>query len=284
MASIAGSPLPGRQPPVAALFFKVQGPEIFEILASHGFPDTAAHRIVNYIIGSEDPFGAKQWQRYFGVDVGLEPELPPSFYRFWNGPDPIEPEKKVYETHLPPVLRPRFLTHIATRTLHPLTLRTLDRLVAQPAVGNQTGFFRVSPLSDPLAIVEITNAGPSSWLLLRKEAVALGESYDEQKGSIEEVNAGTGAGYEAEPFAIDLVTVIFARYVGKGERHFGDETGCEGLPTFSTCKDVSTDSDHSYFESQSYPMAIGGFSSRGLHLATVRFAESRYGIACVKKF
>ncbi len=284
MASIAQAYLPVRPTDAAASFFTSQGPEIFNIMGAYGFPDTAAHRIMNYIIGSEDPFGAKQWQQYFGVDVGFELELPESFYTFWNGADPIDPRKKVYETHLPPVFRPRFLTHIETRTLHSFTLRTLDCLVAHPAVGNQTGFFRESPLSDPLQIVKISKAGPSCWLVLRKDVEARGKCYDEQIEYVEEVNRETGAGYETGPSAIDLATVLFARYVARGERYFGDEIGLERSMTFSTCAELSTDSDHSYFESQSYPAAIGGFSSGGLHLSTARFAESCHGIACVKKF
>jgi hypothetical protein len=284
MASIAQSHLPVRPLDVASSFFTSQGPEIFDIMRSHAFPDAAADRIVNYVIGVEDPFGAKQWQQYFGVNVGFDLQLPESFYTFWNGADPIDPRKKVYETHLPPVFRPRFLTHIETRTLHSFTLRTLDHLVAHPQVGNPTRFFRESPLSDPLQIVKISKAGPSCWLVLRKEVVALGQSYAEQIGYVEEVNRETGAGYEAGPSVIDLATVLFTRYVAKGQRHFRDEIGFEGPTIFSTCAELSRDSDHFYFESVSYPVAIGGFSSEGLHLSTARFAEPCHGIACVKKF
>ena len=284
MASIAQDPLPVRASDEGASFFTSQGPEILGIMESYGLPDIASARIVNLVIGSEDPFGAKQWQRYFGVDVGLEPELDPSFYRFWNGVDPINSEKKVYETHFPPVLRPECITDIRAGTLNSFTLRTLEALSAHPVEGAPSGFFRSSPFIDPLEIITITKAGPSCWLVLRKEVVALGQSYDEQIGYLEEVNRETGAGYKIGPSAIDLATVLFTRYVAKVERHTGDKIGLEALRTFSTCAELSRDSDHSYFESLSYPVAIGGFSSGGLHLSTARFAEASHGIACVKQF
>ena len=176
------------------------------------------------------------------------------------------------------------MTDIGTRTLRSFSLRTLDDLIAHPAVGNPAGFFRSSHLRDPLQIVKVTQAGPSSWLVLRKEVVARGKSYDEQIRYLEQVNRETGAAYESGPSAIDLATVLFTRYVATGESHMGDEMGFEGLETFSTCAEHSLDSDQSYFESRSYPVAIGGFSSGALHLSTASFTDARYGIACIKKF
>jgi hypothetical protein len=162
------------------------------------------------------------------VDVGPAPELPNTFYTFWYGPDPIDPSQRVCDTHLPPTLRPEYVTHIETKERQPFNLHVLAQLVQNPGPGERRTQFRAGLIEN---LIGETPARPAAWLIMRRGVLGRGHYFEILQEPIFALNVRTRAGYEVEPSVIDLSTVIFARYVDTGERHLGDETGAEGRPT-----------------------------------------------------
>src|SRR5581483_9533892 len=87
------------------LFFPRHKNEVMKEVVPFLTKDTAGI-VVSYLLGKENPFGAPEWKRYFGVEIVDAPQLRRSFYTWWFAADPVEPSKQRCETHLPPILRP----------------------------------------------------------------------------------------------------------------------------------------------------------------------------------
>ena len=93
------------------------------------FPKVLAEIIKDYFIDIYQIFDAECWRKCYGVDVGKEPILSEKFHAFWFGPDPFDPTRRVYETHLPPVLFPR------TINSKQFSLEILEKHALDPSVG-----------------------------------------------------------------------------------------------------------------------------------------------------
>jgi hypothetical protein len=187
-----------------------------------------AQIIVGYMTTQHNPIGAEQWRK-IGVNVASEPEFKEGFEDWWCGPDPVDPSKRVYETHIPPVLR--------------LPDSSLQSLI-------QMGLQFKSELLEAYEHEHIKIENPC-WLTMRKGVLASGDSFGGGQQCIEDLNAN-GAGYEEKPSSIDLATVVFARYKFNGERHLGDSTGEERRITSSRC----------FFNDECF--VIGPFSLTGI--------------------
>lgn len=232
---------------------------------------TQPARIIAEYVADSDPFGAKEWKQYFGVDVGDEPPFEEGFDQWWNGPDPLDvydkfpdPPRQVRQTHLPPILGPKFIT-TQNGTLYGRSLKTLQNLGLK---FSPTIFFE-----------DFKNlaAGPSCWLVMRKEVICKG--WLNKTGAINQVNEKTGAGYESLPSLIDLATVIFAYHKMHKVHYLGNERGVEKTRTYSLVKERSVKPNEN--------LAIGNFSDdEGV---TVRNAYFSYyenislGCALLKK-
>lgn len=245
-----------------------------------GLVSDVARLVADYAVPKIDHFGKEEWMRYYGVDVGPEPELPDEFYEWWLSPDAIEPGKLNCETHLAPVLRPRWITETdaeGKKTLSCYSLRTLGRLVQHPQEGPPSQY-----MFDSQALEQHGNikAGPARWLVMRKDVFARDQSCDQQKECIQKLNTA-GADYDEMPSALDLATIVFATHVRTGgDRHLGDSTGKEGRWTFSRCK------ERIQFNENSYPLVVGGFAPGGLLVLRCYgdYVSEYYGVAALRKF
>ena len=250
-----------------------------EIVANTSLIKVLAIIVAGYITSDKnyDCFGAQKWMRYFDANVvDPEPALDPYlFYRFWYGPDPIDPTKQVYETHFPPVLRPRVITQ--GDTSYHYSLNTLGQLIQHPREGHPSRYF--SDTTNALRQHGQTHAGPACWIVMRKEVVARNQLYLEQIQTIKDLNITNGIGYEEESFAIDLATVVSAHYVVTGERYLGDPIGVEKRWTYGLVKETYEDSR----------VVIGGFSSPlnapgGLDVFGYNFSNISFGVVLLRKF
>jgi hypothetical protein len=179
------------------------------IISSQPIQIVGVVRIVAEYV-TENHFGAQKWREH-GVKIPSEIAYKEGFEAWWFGPDSEDPSKRVYDTHLPPVLGQ------AKRSLQLLMQNGLK--------------FSYAPKLQRDKYIEIETP---CWLVMRKGVFARAESWEKQKQCIKDLNA-KGAGYEEEPNAIDLATIVLARNKLKGERHLGDESGTEGEWTFSHC-------------------------------------------------
>ncbi len=241
--------------------------------------------VIDYLTYDERPFGAAQWKQYFGVDVGEEPSLPDAFYQFWQGPDPIDKTKKVWETHYPPVLGPRYFGACPSidsfpSDLHRRTLHVLKKLANNPKEGPAARFCG----KDELGEHEWTAAEPS-WIVLRKELIKaeLDKPYHWlllPEEMIRRLNRETGIGYEEAISIVDLVTVIFTRYVSTGERLFSSGSRL----CYCECKEtveVSDVDDHELFDA---PLTVGNFQEWGGLFILAGVSSDRQGVALLKRF
>lgn len=169
-----------------------------------------------YVACTKDFFGPQEWQKYFGVKVESA-EIPvQKIAAFFSANDAINPELKNYETHLPPVFRPQSVTHIGKDTLTAYNLHTLGQLIQNPIEGKPAQY---QHRTEALIQNEHNMAGEPCWLIMRKEIFAREQSYQEQNRFIADLNTRTNIGYETQPSALDLATVITAHHVATGERY-----------------------------------------------------------------
>lgn len=254
---------------------------VIQIQAANTSLPNALVRIVAIYTGIIERFGTEEWLHYFRVNPGQEPELPDDFYAFWDGPDPINPAQRVCDTHLPPVLRPQFVTLPATDGLQPYNVSLLGRLVKNPQKGErqsqfETGFERGLPDETP--------PEPAAWLVMRRGVIGRNQRFSALTEPLFDLTRRTRAGYEAAPSVINLSTVVFTRYVTTGERHLGDQSGVEGCITWSF---TSTEQLTPYGY---YRVIIGNFTPPGItspgclgHYATLG-ANWEAGIALLRVF
>ena len=247
-----------------------------QILGTGHFPRVLAELIASYVTSNVDCFGAQEWQRYFGTNiVEPEPELnPDEFYNFWHGPDPIDPTKQVCETHLPPVLRPRLVTD--NDTAYQYSLYALSELIEKPQEGHPSSYdFDTRVFSQNGR----THAGPSCWVVMRKDVLSRNQPYPQQIEIIRNLNIRTGAGYEEESSAIDLATVVSAHHVMTGERYLGDDTGMENRWTYARGKETITVNE------DVHQIQVGGFSSRnGCICESFLKPSDMVGVVLLRKF
>jgi hypothetical protein len=231
-------------------------------------PD-ATSIVLEFLASNDSPFGRAEWIKK-GFDPGPEPEWSKELTDFWYGPDPIDPTKPVCETHLPPVFQPRFLTNSQKTEVLPISLKTY-RKIGLPFRFAEDGFRQN----------QNHKAGPGCWLVMRKGVVeeTRNKPVLEQVEVMKALNAKTGAGYEELPSVIDLASVVFARYVFKGERNLGDDTGAEKRWTFSCCAETAK------FDNFKYHLLFGGFAPGGVRVGYgYDYFRDRIGVAALRKF
>jgi hypothetical protein len=243
-------------------------------------PDVA-DLVADFLVSQQDPFGAAEWKKYAKVDPGPEIPFSRDFAPFWNGPDPVDladgvPNPRlVSETHLPPVFAPRFFSY--DTTLFPRTLQNMNRV----GVSLDAGYFGY----DAWLRRQEKKVGPSYWLVMRKEIVCRGKSWEETEKYLNDLKKNPHTRYEELPSALDLCTVLAASFLRDRKCYLGDTYGEEKQHTFSRCK------EHSIPNDPEYQMVLGGFQSwygeeRGE--AKISHAKSRLnsdiGLALLRKF
>ena len=191
-----------------------------------GIPTAVAHIVASCLANALDPpFGAAEWLKYYRVIV--EPsDLPDEYYTWAFSKDVTKKDKLNHETHSPPVLLPRGITEIdkegnEIQSRH-YTIRTMNELVQHPKLGPQLKIFKGGP-SGCLNL----KAKDSCWLVMTREVFARNQSSETQMNAMKIFKADqiaymktrnvTMDGYDVMPKVLDLITVVFAMYVSKGE-------------------------------------------------------------------
>lgn len=251
--------LVSKEEPIWDLFFPRHRLEIMKEMDPFLTKDTAGI-VVSYLLSKENPFGAPEWKKYFGVEIADPPKLHRGFYTWWFGRDPLDPTKQRCETHLPPVLRPKGMSLIK-----------LAELVKKPLEGNRTQLnIRIRTVIE----IEKIEAGPACFIVLRRGLLERNQYYKAQVAAIKTLNARTGVGYEPESSVIDLATAVFARYAC---------TGQQWLPAlnFSRAKEKPSDD----VVCLGYLRALMG-ADEGLNLGHSCNGRGgdHIGITCVRRF
>ncbi|MEM9417309.1 MAG: toll/interleukin-1 receptor domain-containing protein [Bacteroidota bacterium] len=223
-------------------------------------------------------FGASDWKKYFGVDVGAVPPLPGNIDEILNSASPfrLEDEKsrqRVGANHL--------LTLIpATVDGVPFTLDKLGELILRyfpennrKDLGSKSHGFRyystyltTKNRSSPLS-------STSYWLLLPKTILPDSRSKDwsSQKAL---ASAYIGSGYGI-PRALEVATSVLSHYAKHKERLYADASSSTGNWTYTRCADL---------DEYGYPLVVGGFAAAGLAVDYGGFDYYDKGVAVCRKF
>jgi hypothetical protein len=241
-----------------------------------GLAAPIAELVSDYVGDSIKPFGKADWKEHYKIDVGIEPNpLLQEFRQFWYGPDPIDAAKRVYETHFPPVLRPRWITHLPTNTFACYNLYSIDRYITRlrscPSSSLKVGLIN-APVDKAIEANQKVKIGPSCWLVLRKEAVGKGLKYPDQVQFIKELNIKTTNQYEEEPSAIDLMTVVAT--MDKMKHSIGN--------VMSRCQERTEDYEFGdYRTPRQHLIILGGL---GKTIGSDDSPKSRFPLALIRRF
>jgi hypothetical protein len=214
------------------------------------------------------PFGAEEWEKYFGAVVGPAPALPINIDTILESACPFWPDKKVKDTHLL-VLIP------ATVDGAPFILNLLGKLIQRPKNGGHETRYRYYA-SDVQAQFGAASPECSYWLLMTRDVLegSRNKASSDKKALVESHASRTGHPYEV-PRALEAATAILMHHARTGERLFGDNPY-----TFTRCQELADGK---------YPVVVGGFGSSGLSVRDEYslyryYAHNYYGVACCRKF
>jgi hypothetical protein len=267
VAASSSVPLPVASP--NELFLACHRPVVMDALKEH-LVDDVATMITDLVTSKINPFEPKDWESEF--DVQVEPfELDTKeFYDWWFAPDALDPywdappenrptpQLLNCDTHFRPIFSPETITvkmappakrhRFATDITAECGFQALGRLVENPQTGHPSRFFAET---EALKQNKNAKAGPSCYLVARKEMFARGMTEAQQRGYMQRLNDRTQAGYEVLPWALDLSKVAHVHKVATGERYLGDGTGLEGCWTASRAQDTAR------YGRNTYPVVVG---------------------------
>ncbi len=201
-------------------------------------------------------FGKTQWEKYFG-DIGEEPILPSNINQILNGPCPIWPEKKVYETHILTLIP----SHIDGK---PLTLEYLGELVKSPKEGQ-----RPSQYKDMNSLDNKTARAPKNyWVLMTIDVVpsTRKKSYSDQREVLSKYS-----GYEV-PKVYEAAIGIFVENARGGKRPYDCDP--RGPHTHTRCQEIS---------SEGLRVVVGGFNCSRLDIGPNNIDDERFGLGGARK-
>jgi hypothetical protein len=213
-------------------------------------------------------FGAKAWGQYFG-EVDAAPPLPSDIDQILNSRCPFWPEAVIKDTHLL-VLIP---SKVAGR---PFTLNLLEELIKSPkGLGNPAEFRYYH--DGVQRVLGDQSPKTSYWALMTRDVLegSRDKEYPEQKALVAARARETGFPYEL-PGALEAATVILSHYVRGGEHLYTD------VPwTWTRCQELVAR------VGRNYPVAVGGFSSRGFGVDADNHANSGrgyHGVSSLRRF
>ena len=213
----------------------------------------------------ECAFGKAKWNEYIG-DIGEEPPLHRNIHRLLKSRCPIWSDHKVEDTHVL-VLIPRAVNGKI------FNLNALGRIVAAPRKGEATKFF-----SDWNRIATELGDAPSvasHWVLMTKDVLpgSRNKSFHVQADQVAQLARRTFFSYQV-PDKLDVVTVLFMKYVSSGECILGASPA-----TYTRCQDL-------VYGDRLACLAIGGFSPsfglRALNFFVFNYKE--IGMVALRKF
>jgi hypothetical protein len=225
------------------------GPVAEQISAVSDLIRPVAGIVEDYITGGGRirAFARNFWQQR-GIDVGEVRPINPEFYEYWHGPDPIDPTRRVCDTHHWPVWIPEGLS-----------LATVER-----------AGLRFDP-NDNKALRQHRNTPTPGgyYAVMRKEVLGMDLPEAEQ---IQQLNR---AGYPGLAQAVDVAAVIFAINQYDGSRWLGDATGAENRRTFTRCVERVA------FGEREYSSIVGAFAHFGMCIRNNRYRYDEAGIGAV---
>jgi hypothetical protein len=199
-------------------------------------------------------FGPNFWQAR-GVNAGAVRPIDPAFYDYWYGPDPVDPTRRVCETHHRPVWIPESLS--------------LD-------IAAEAGLQFSHHNTDALGQHRNTSTRGEYYVVMRKEV--LGRNLPE----VEQIQQLNTAGYPGLAQAADVAAVLFAINRYDGNRWLGDNTGAENRRTYTRCVERVA------FTESKYPLVVGSFSPSGVRVkhsdCNFVYAHEDIGVAALRKF
>jgi len=213
----------------------------------------------------ESAFGKAQWEKCIG-DVGIEPKLPDGIHKILGSPCPIWRGKKVKDTHMLTLI-PRSVNG------DPLTLNALRELVRSPKNGLSTSIVGASP-SIPAEHFS-TPVLASHWVLMTKDVLprSRSTSFLAQQALVAQLPVEASAPYQVPyqvPNLLDVVTVMFMRYVSSGECLLGRDPW-----TYTRCQESA----------HGYPILAGGSAPSGLHVfPNSDYGRDNIGVVALRKF
>ena len=225
-------------------------------------------------------FGASDWKKYFKVDVGKEPPLPPDIEAILNSEAPFlledeQARQRVRDNHL--------LTLIPAKVNgEPFTLDKLSSLIQphfpdnnkQELGDNSRGFHYYSEyLTSAQRIKPLSRS--SYWLLLPKTILkdSRNKTYSDREDMVSRYQS---VGYRL-PHVLEVATALLSHYVKCGERLYVRNSSQMYL-TFTACLELDEDGD---------PFYVGGFESSGLDVSSSSFdvrSSLVSGVSCCRKF
>jgi hypothetical protein len=200
----------------------------------------------------EEAFGKKEWFDFFGLNIGDEPEFPSHIIKILNSPCPMDPTKKVKDTHLFVVI-PKNLT---VKSFEVIARKYLD-------IDNYNSY-RLVP-----SALETVNAA-SYWLLMSKDLFpgSRGQSSEKLLEMVNKFSQAVKVDYQI-PTIFEAVVSILMRFIRTRERLFSDNPG-----TYTRCLDKIR-----------HQVVVGGFGHSGLrvHDNGIYFCNF-IGVAVVRRF
>jgi hypothetical protein len=195
---------------------------------------------------------ARNFWREKGIDVGQVRPINPEFYEYWHGPDPVDPTRRVCDTHHWPVWIPEGLS-----------LATVERAGLRFDPNDTEGLqqHRNTPIRG------------GYYAVMRKEV--LGRNLPEA----EQIRQLNRAGYPGLAQAADVAAVIFAINQYDRSRWLGDNTGAENRWTYTRCVERVA------FGERRYPLVVGGSAPSGVCVpSNCGYDREHFGVVALRKF
>ncbi|MCP5508797.1 MAG: ankyrin repeat domain-containing protein [Chlamydiales bacterium] len=190
-------------------------------------------------------FGKAKWAQYFG-DIGQEPALPPNIEEILNRPCPIQPEKKVRDTHLLTLIP----SHVSGKELDTVSIEKL-----KPHWGPQVRYRSIyhSPPEEPSKVSQ------NIWVLMHNSAIYFGKNDDKLCRKMKELREASGLDYQI-PNLIEVVTSIVMDNIPHRKIFFMGTT---------LCAEKSTVNGKTYHTAVTY--------SEGVYIKRIDASDIGYG-------
>jgi hypothetical protein len=202
-----------------------------------------------------DLFLEEEWETHYGK-VQTVTICYKDLFKELQGPDPIDPTKKLAETH-------KVLLMPSKVREQSLTMKSLNILASTPLKGNAAKY-RYNVFDDYDQHHQDETFDKSYIVRIRKEVVFRNEIVSLQMKHVEELNKKNNLNYRF-PTDLEVAAFNFTDHVKSGKRPYGDTPW-----TYSrTLTNVQFNGSH-------YHVIVGGFDSSGLNVYGNFYLDDEY--------